>query len=70
MALKNETNRRQLQLISIVGILIACILFLVSLSYMTGAIAFDSIGDLAGTVFFGLLGTTAFISSTLLFLKS
>ena len=57
------------KIIGIIFWVIALGAFGISLFYMVDTISFDSIGSLAETVFFGLIGVSFSISGTLITLK-
>lgn len=59
----------QLQVIGIVGMIVGLIAFGISFLYMGSAVKYGTIGPLAETLFFGLLGTTAFLAGTIVYLK-
>ncbi|MFW9995985.1 MAG: hypothetical protein ACFFD4_28350 [Candidatus Odinarchaeota archaeon] len=68
--MKNTNIRMVLKTAGVSGWIIGIIAFLISLSYMSDAVTFGSLGYLAETNFFGLLGVTFFISGTIMYLKS
>ncbi|MFX0015094.1 MAG: hypothetical protein ACFFB2_08225 [Promethearchaeota archaeon] len=65
-----ENEKYILKIIGIIGWVIGLIVFLISFMYMTEAISSETIGALASTNFFGLLGVAFFTTGTIIYIKS